>query len=367
MRGGAEQASTPRPKAGTLAQRRRPPRLQRRVNMNLLTELTIRPLRTEEREAWNDHVAASNNGTLFHDLDFLAYHPAGRFDFRHLVALRGDRIEAVIPGAVRPDGIFASPAGASVGGPVVTRSLRLHGALEVIERLQAHSRTQDWRGIEFTLAPAVYDNEPNQLIDFALHAAGFKLVHRAMPLLLPLRHSQSARYQNLFTQSRRSYVRASRRKGVRVLKAKSEAAPAFLDLLQETYGRLDRPPTHTSDEIMDLCRRLPDRIQIWLAWIDDIAIAGILLFILNRNVCCTFYICDRGSHRQYHGSTVLIADLIDILGDQDFRYLDLGPSASNTHLNRGVLYFKESLGARGFCRDTWRWDARADFSRAAWL
>src|SRR5262249_47720805 len=91
---------------------------------------------------------------------------------------------------------------------------------------------------------------------------------------------------------------------------------------------------------------------------DDIAIAGVLLFVLNRNVCSTFYICDRASHRQYHGSSVLFADMIDDLAKRNFRYLDLGPSASSKHFNHGVVHFKEGLGSLAFCRDRWRWDVQ---------
>jgi hypothetical protein len=86
-------------------------------------------------------------------------------------------------------------------------------------------------------------------------------------------------------------------------------------------------------------------------------IASMLLFILNRNICNTFYLCDRASHRANHGATVLLAEVIDALGNRGYRYLDMGPSASTTNFNEGVVGFKESLGARAFCRDRWRWES----------
>jgi hypothetical protein len=51
----------------------------------------------------------------------------------------------------------------------------------------------------------------------------------------------------------------------------------------------------------------------------------------------------------------LLAEAAEVLAGRGFRYLDLGPSASNTHFNWGVVGFKESLGARAFCRDRWSW------------
>ena len=64
-------------------------------------------------------------------------------------------------------------------------------------------------------------------------------------------------------------------------------------------------------------------------------IAGALMFILNRNICNTFYICDRASHREFHGVTVLLAEAAEFLARRGFRYLDLGPSASSDAFQSG--------------------------------
>jgi hypothetical protein len=112
-------------------------------------------------------------------------------------------------------------------------------------------------------------------------------------------------------------------------------------------------------EIEDLLGRFPALIRIWSAKLEGKTIASVLLFALNRNICNTFYICSRASHREFHGVTVLLAEAADVLARRGFRYLDLGTSASSAHFNKGVVQFKESLGARPFCRDRWRWKNRA--------
>src|SRR5262249_15842428 len=143
--------------------------------------------------------------------------------------------------------------------------------------------------------------------------------------------------------------------GVVVSETGVEGLPRFLELLAETYERLQTSPTHTPQEIESLFLRMPENMRIWLADLENTTIAGILIFILNKNICNTFYICNRTSYREFHGVTVLIAELADVLARRGFRYLDLGPSASSAHFNKGVVGFKESLGARAFCRDSWRW------------
>jgi hypothetical protein len=82
-----------------------------------------------------------------------------------------------------------------------------------------------------------------------------------------------------------------------------------------------------------------------------------LVFRLSTTVANTFYICSSTKHAGEHGAAFIIADLIDRLSRAGFRYLDLGPSASDQKFNKGVTFFKERLGAFGQCRDRWRWEA----------
>jgi len=320
-----------------------------------VNEWKIRPYCPDDAAAWKALLANSNNGTLFHDLDFLDYHPPVKYDFRHLIALRENCIEALVPGALSEDGIFVSMAGASIGGPAVKKSITAGACLHLVKALQLYSKSAGWRGMEITLPPPIYHDEPDQKIEFALYRNGFGLADRSMPLLVPLDHKGDDHYQRLFRQSQRSYVRACRQKGVIVSEAGIEALGEFLELFTETYDRLQAPPTHTRQDIETLFYRVPTRLRIWSAKLEGKTIAGVLLFILNRNVCTTFYICDSASHREFHGVTVLLAEVADVLARRGFRYLDLGPSASGTHFNNGVVSFKESLGARAFCRDRWRW------------
>src|SRR6185369_10813793 len=89
--------------------------------------LSIRSFAEGEAEAWRRFLAGSATGCLFHELDFLAYHPTGRFRFEHLVAEEAGQIVALVPGGtVERDGctIFRSPLGASFGGPVLGEKAR---------------------------------------------------------------------------------------------------------------------------------------------------------------------------------------------------------------------------------------------------
>jgi hypothetical protein len=324
--------------------------------------ITVEPLAAGEEDQWAEFLAASGNGTLFHDLRFLAYHPPKRFDFRYLVMRRRGTIIALLPGGiVESNGVrlFVSPVGASVGGPVISPKLDGRGTLALVEALQSYAVTERWDGLRIILAPPIYDQHPSQTLSFALFSRGFQLENRWLCHAIPLEGSHDEPYKRLFRQSQASRVRAQLRKGLRFIEGGIDVLDAFLSVLRDTYDKHRMKPTHTPEEIGDLFRRLPDRVRIHLAMLGDVPAAGILTFILNAHVAYTFYICISTEYARESGSVVAFAALIDRLARQGYRWIDLGPSAQRGRFNDGVAFFKEGLGAIGYCRDQWYWPTSA--------
>jgi Acetyltransferase (GNAT) domain len=321
--------------------------------------ITVERLGADEG-AWNELLARSANGTLFHDLRFLRYHPADRFAFHHLVLRRNGKPIALLPGGLcrtADPPMFCSPLGASTGGFVVA-DLRAELAVSLVEAVQDYVRARGWAAVEITLPPACYSFETASLIEFALFCRGFRVVHRWLCPMLPLIAESRDGFERNYSSRRATFVRAARRKGMIGIETGLEGFDDFLKLFRDTYGRHGVSATHTPNEIRDLLERLPDRVRIHLAMLGDVPVAGLLVFRLNDSVANTFYICSSTEHPKEHGAAFVIADLIDRLSQAGYRYLDLGPSASDRKFNKGVSFFKEGLGASGQCRDRWRWDVR---------
>jgi hypothetical protein len=319
--------------------------------------IIVEPLGDDEGE-WEQFLVRSVNGTLFHDLRFLRYHPPDRFRFHHLLIRRNARPIALLPGglsgsAQRP--IFCSPVGASIGGPVVAAGLGAELALDLIAALQNYAVSQGWAGIEITLPPACYNLETAGVIGFALFCRGFRIEHRWLCPMLHLEHGTKNAYEKLFRNRQISPVRAAKRKGVIGVESGIELLDDFLAVFRDTYARHGASATHTPEEIRFLLQHFPDRIRIHLARLGGTPIAGLLVFKLTASVAYTFYICSSAEHAHEHGAAFVIADLIDRLSEAGFHYLDFGPSASDQKFNKGVTFFKEGLGAAGHCRDRWLW------------
>jgi hypothetical protein len=321
--------------------------------------ITVEPLGADEGP-WNELLARSANGTLFHDLRFLRYHPAGRFEFHHLVLSGNGKPIALLPGGLcgtADPPMFCSPLGASIGGFAVA-DLGAELALSLVEAVQDYARARGWAAVEITLPPACYSFETAGPIEFALFCRGFRLVHRWLCPMLPLIAESRDGFERTYSSRQATFVRAARRKGMMGIETGLEGFDDFLKLFRDTYERHSVPATHTPNEIRDLLERLPDRVRIHLAMLGDVPVAGLLVFRLSGSVANTFYICSSTEHPKEHGAAFVIADLIDRLSQAGCRYLDLGPSASDQKFNKGVSFFKEGLGASGQCRDRWRWEVR---------
>ena len=307
--------------------------------------------------AWAAFVESANDGTLHHELPFLAYHPPDRFRFEHLIVRNAGQIVAVVPGGVVEQNgrsSFVSPLGASVGGPLTARPL-LSETMAIVEALQTHARERGWSGFEFVLGPTAYQRRAADATSFALFALGFRLDERNLSFIVPLDPGTTDAYATLFRKKQAWGVRAATRRGVTISHGGSNLLAPFGELFRETYARHDTTATHSEAEIADLLRRLPGRIEITLAALEGKPVAAILVFRLNDRAAQTIYICSSAEHARENGTVAAFAALIDRLASAGVKALDLGPSASSHRINEGVVFFKEGLGATGQTRDRWSW------------
>lgn len=318
--------------------------------------------RPEQTVEWKRFLATSNNGTLFHDLDFLSYHPPGRFETHHLVFRRDGESVALLPAAIVAEGddkrYLKSPYGASVGGLVLPLGQSAETVLILIDRLQGHACAMGLDGIEMRLGPHLYMRQPDEHLGFALAAQGFRLVQRWLTHVLALPDDPAA-VLKLPSRRKAEYVRAAERKGAVPREVGPEYLEDFYAMLCRNRAKHGAVPTHSLPELRALFQKVPQAVRMFLCFIESKIAAGTLVFEVNAHVAYNFYPCheDVYEYRPYHPAPLLAVHVAKHYAARQFRYLDLGPSTFDDFtLNRGAAFFKEGLGAKGFCRDTWRWE-----------
>ena len=322
-----------------------------------MSELTVRSLSAQDKESWEKFVENSNNGTIFHRLKFLAYHGQRfRSNERHGVILDGKKIFGVFPLAVfEVDGqrIARSPYGASYGGPVFAEALNYEQSAAVVESLVQYFKSLKVSEAVMTLPPRCCERVYSETFQLVLLNAGFETVNRDITSVVSL--SAGILETGLFAAKQKETGRKARK----AREAKIETvhrAPVedFWTVLEKTFEKFDFPPTHTREEFAQLHKSFPKEIYCDVAFLDGKPVAGIGFIHVNALTALTFYLCGDPTHQKTQALSLLIEEALRRSQKEGFRYLDFGTSSMQMKPRENLFRFKESFGAIGLFRTTYR-------------
>jgi hypothetical protein len=314
--------------------------------------MTIKVYAPEREKEWNDFVAGANNGTIFHRQDFLAYHPAGRFNFHHLMFYRDEELVAVLPGAVVGE-MFKSPIGASFGGLVVNKYLGIEDADQLIKAFIRYCADHRIKEVYLTPPMQVYSQTFDEVIEYGMHYNHFITISALYSSVIDFTRIHDK--QDL-SQNTRHKVNTAVNKGVRIVEGND--FDTFYPILLENKSKFEATPTHTLAELKKIDALLPGAITLFLAYHNDQPIAGELLFAANRTCVLNFYTMHRYEHRNLFAVNYLIEHAIRWCNAHGFKYYDYGVSADTFSIDPmepswSLIQFKESMRATGCQRKTY--------------
>ncbi len=318
-----------------------------------MSRFQARPLEPGEALSWDEFVEMSNNGTLFHRQDFLAYHPPDRFQREDLVLQQDGRLKGLLPLARTREGarvVGISPYGGSYGG-LITGHEKSGTLIEMTTGLLEYLIHRGYSKLRVGSAPMVYHKRQDVSAEYFLtHRCPSRLVQRRITSVIPLEDAKC------FSAGIRRKINRAKREGVSV--EMSRDVKTLYPMLQESVetkhgSRL----THSLSELADLVSRLETHIEVAIAFQGETPFAGVLCFLNSSPCVMAFY---NGLLRDFQhpsGLAPVFDFLVDHYKQREKRFLDLGASSMlGKYLNRGLLQFKEGLGARHWYRDTYELD-----------
>jgi|UniRef100_A0A7C6EMX3 hypothetical protein len=302
----------------------------------------------KERKQWEDFVQQANNGTIFHTIKFLSYHPPERFKSHHLLIKEKENIIALFP-AVIEDNTIISHKGASYGGFVLKSGLGIHDIYLCVTHLIEFLKKEGIKKVILTQTPLIYYREPNQYIDFTLMKQGFKYKKREITAVIPL---DVAEPLLVFHPDARRSTKKALREGVKIRITDDYAQ--YYEILKNNLGmRHNVSPTHTLSELLKIKNMFPEDIILFGAYLKERMIGGMVIFVTNPKVLLAFYISHNNQYQAYRPVNLLFYEVIKWGRLKGFKYLDLGTFTLNMEPNWGLGRFKENFNARGFLRDTY--------------
>jgi len=305
--------------------------------------------------AWDAFVEEADNGTLFHRHDFLAYH-GDRFarQAHHVAWTKGETLHAVMPLGLfeEDDGLVArSPFGASYGGIVVREGLSLQRARELVDSVVEYLRGLGVRKLIVTPPPKLCFARPHDYLEFWLLKAGAVCPVSELTSYIPVAEDPLPTFQHSAVKA----VRKATTNGVRVVEG-GEAAEAFYSILIANRSRLGVSPTHSLEEVRWLLEKLPDRIKLFMAYHEDQPIAGSLVFRVNRRAILDFYWAHLNEYQGLRPVSLLVHEITRWAARHGYSWFDFGTHTLNMVPQDGSTRFKETFGAVGAFRCTYRLD-----------
>ncbi|MEL6821489.1 MAG: GNAT family N-acetyltransferase, partial [Calditrichota bacterium] len=301
--------------------------------------------------------AGCQNTTLFHDLNFLAYH-GKRFsdNEHHLMWFNGEALFAVMPMAIFEEKgrmIAKSPYGASYGGIITQKRLTYSKAAECADSLVAYLEEQ--QVVECRITPPIrccgvdYD----ETLLFAMLERGFRITNSDISSVVDLNAGEI--WQNIHSKSR-NMVRKAEKLGVTV--SFKDGVDSFWELMDATYARHGVNPTHSKEQWTDLQNRFPGRIWCDIAYWDEKPIAGVGHFAINERVDSSFYLARNPEYHDTQGMFLLISEVLKASKEAGYQYFDFGTSSVNMQARANIFLFKERFGAHGEFRHTLSWERK---------
>lgn len=310
----------------------------------------IKPYTPADRQAWDEFVRQSKNGTFLFLRDYMDYH-SDRFEDASLMVFYKGKLYALFPGN-RKDNVFYSHQGLTYGGLLTDRKATAAAVVALFSEINNWLRCQGFVKVVYKAIPWIYHRLPAEEDLYAIfRTCNARLVARDVSSTIMLDRRIK------FIQSRHGGAVKARKLGLEVMETNDvESFWHILDNnLEHKYGVR---PVHTVDELKLLKSRFPDFIRLFMTYSGDTALGGTLLYLMDQTVHTQYISASPEGKR--HGALDLLFDHIinKEFANGEYRYFDFGKSTEDHGhiLNDALIFQKEGFGGRGVCYDCYEWD-----------
>lgn len=310
----------------------------------------------EENSELGEFIEQSINGTIFHHPKFLSYHGKEKFsnetyEINHLLFRKKNKIIAFLPGIIHKSekGLqFNSPYGASFGG-FVSGEISFEMCDEIMNMALKYVLSE--KGItEINIAPVTsiyYANMTNDYFEFLYLSKGFQLNNSELTIAVRVLRNDDyplASYEHRV----KKFVKQGERNGLN-FKICDDIAAAY-KIIENNRTRFSKKPTHTLAELESISRLFPGRLLQFIAFKDKLPIAVCCLLLCNGYVAYSFYIDQMRNHSALRPVNYIVHQVLIWLKDNNFSYLDFGPSTFGLEPHYSLIFFKEGFGGKGIIK-----------------
>jgi hypothetical protein len=299
--------------------------------------ITIVRYTPAEKDAWNDFVQISKNGTFLFNRNYMDYH-SNRFEDYSFIIKKDEKIVALFPANI-DDVTIHSHQGLTYGGFISNQNMTTPELIEIFDLLLDKLSQFGISKLIYKSIPRIYHQAPAEEDVYALFLKNASLV--------------SCETLSIVEMANRIPIQARRRRGVKKAKrqniiiCESFAWVNFWEVLENNLREIhSAKPVHSLDEIKFLQGYFPANIRLFTAELNKRIVAGTVIYESPSVAHCQ-YIAASEIGRKSGALDLLFFELLE----NTFRekhYFNFGNSTENQGqtLNKGLIDFKEGFGAR---------------------
>jgi hypothetical protein len=299
----------------------------------------------QHRLAWDTFISGAKNATFLFVRDFMEYH-SDRFTDYSLLVYKDDMLYALLPANIVGDKLY-SHKGLTYGSLVLSKSAKLLYTFEAFKALLAFLNAKAISTLELRNIPTFYNTMPSDELSYFLFKANATLIKRDALMVIDTTNKIK------FQKNRREGINKAKRNGLTI--AVDDNFEGFwteilIPNLQKKHGIA---PVHSLEEIQLLAAKFPDHIKQVNVYKDNVIVAGTTLFLTKTTIHPQYV--SGNSDKNAYGSLDLAYDYIINHFDSSKRYFDFNISSEQNGeaLNSGLIFWKESCGARTYVADNY--------------
>lgn len=297
------------------------------------------------KDCWNSFVMEAKNSTFLFHRDFMDYHSDRFTDFSVLI-FKDEELYAILPANMVNEKVI-SHQGLTYGSFVLQDSAKLFYAFEAFKAMLAFYESNGIQEIEIRVIPTFYNKMPSDELDYFLYKANAQLIKKDVLMIIDYAHKLR------FQKNRREGINKATRAGLK-LKVDSNFSGFWNDvLIPNLKNKHNVSPVHTLEEIELLASRFPNNIKQVNIYKDNKVVAGTTVFLTETTVHPQYV--SGNVDKNSFGSLDLAYDYVINKMCKDKRYFDFNISSEDngSKINEGLIFWKESCGARSHTANTY--------------
>ncbi|WP_299103003.1 GNAT family N-acetyltransferase [uncultured Winogradskyella sp.] len=303
------------------------------------------------KDRWNSFITEAKNSTFLFQRDFMDYHSDRFVDFSVLI-FKDEELYALLP-ANKIGTKVISHQGLTYGSFVLKGSAKFFYAFEAFSAMLAFYEAEGVQELEIRVIPTFYNKMPSDELDYFLYKANAQLLKKDVLMIIDYAHKLR------FQKNRREGFNKATRAGLE-LKVDSNFAGFWNDvLIPNLKNKHNVFPVHSLEEIELLASRFPNNIKQVNIYKDNKVVAGTTVFLTETTVHPQYV--SGNVDKNSFGSLDLAYDYIINKMCEDKRYFDFNISSEDNgnKINEGLIFWKESCGARSHTANTYRIETAA--------